>query len=501
MPRQKLDLKQRLFRTGLLLTVTPLIAMTIVSWHQIEKIPAVVTRTITVSVVRPAEPAREPAAAPEQPVIVALHTARSALKEYGELHFVRHRHTSWKATDEASHATIKVNLPAISLGDKANHRGRSRKPLVDLVADLTGAKCSVYQRMNPQGDMLRVATDIRDAENKRASGLYISATDPSLATVLAGKPFTGNQLIAGQPYLSACEPLANTDGTVYGMLCTSLPAIAAAETKAAALKPVTVAQPQAPLRPVQTFPNPGLKWLAATFLFLLAAAAFLWNRTAATFSRELAIIKRRPHPDAAPLAIEAARPLALPAPNVKLIASHLTTAETSSQRLLQTARDQEGRAKRALAAAAASGDQSQQLAAMHSSLQQLTSVNGKIAGLMKTVDEIAFQSRILSLNARIEAARAGDAGVSFAVIADQFGSLAQRCADAASSTTDLLKESSQSTREGKQKLDELTGTIRHITSSATDLLSTVNQVQGEAKKQIEGTTELAKALSAIRKTI
>ena len=86
--------------------------------------------------------------------------------------------------------------------------------------------------------------------------------------------------------------------------------------------------------------------------------------------------------------------------------------------------------------------------------------SGKISKIIKTIDEIAFQTNILALNAAVEAARAGEAGMGFAVVADEVRNLAQRSAQAAKDTAALIEESIGRSNDGKQKVDQVAVAIR-----------------------------------------
>ena len=89
----------------------------------------------------------------------------------------------------------------------------------------------------------------------------------------------------------------------------------------------------------------------------------------------------------------------------------------------------------------------------------------KVAKIIKTIDEIAFQTNILALNAAVEAARAGEAGMGFAVVADEVRNLAQRSAQAAKDTAGLIEESIARSHDGNRKVQQVASAIAAITES------------------------------------
>jgi methyl-accepting chemotaxis protein/methyl-accepting chemotaxis protein-1 (serine sensor receptor) len=125
---------------------------------------------------------------------------------------------------------------------------------------------------------------------------------------------------------------------------------------------------------------------------------------------------------------------------------------------------------------------------------EINTQSGKIAKIIKVIDEIAFQTNILALNAAVEAARAGEAGMGFAVVADEVRNLSQRCAGAARDTTALIEESIAKSDEGKIKVDEVTAAIRSISTEFGKVSRLVEEMDQGGQEQTRGIEEVARAV-------
>ena len=137
----------------------------------------------------------------------------------------------------------------------------------------------------------------------------------------------------------------------------------------------------------------------------------------------------------------------------------------------------------------------QSLDQMIVAMGEIKTQSEKISKIIKVIDEIAFQTNILALNASVEAARAGGAGMGFAVVADEVRNLAQRCAQAARDTTDLIEESIAKSKDGKAKVDQVAGAVREITEESIKVRSLVDQVNLGSQEQARGNERIGGAIA------
>jgi methyl-accepting chemotaxis protein len=136
---------------------------------------------------------------------------------------------------------------------------------------------------------------------------------------------------------------------------------------------------------------------------------------------------------------------------------------------------------------------------MIQSMNAINASSGEISKIIKTIDEIAFQTNILALNAAVEAARAGEAGLGFAVVADEVRNLAQRCSQAAKDTSGLIEESIGRSNDGKAKLDKVAGTVRSITESARQVKTMVDEVKLASEQQAMGIAQMATSIAEMQR--
>ncbi len=134
---------------------------------------------------------------------------------------------TWEAVNQENQRVVAVMLPKLMYGGQwlGNQRSLALPmPVVDEVKRATGVDSSIFQRMNEQGDLIRVATTVADKRGERALGTYIPAIgsdgepSPVVAAALKGRPFRGHSNVLGTPFITAFEPFTDGSGKVIGML-------------------------------------------------------------------------------------------------------------------------------------------------------------------------------------------------------------------------------------------------------------------------------------------
>jgi methyl-accepting chemotaxis protein len=115
--------------------------------------------------------------------------------------------------------------------------------------------------------------------------------------------------------------------------------------------------------------------------------------------------------------------------------------------------------------------------------------------IVKTIDEIAFQTNILALNAAVEAARAGEAGAGFAVVADEVRSLAMRAADAARNTTTLITESETTIERGSEELSATTRAFKGVGEHSRVAAELIEQISESSSEQARGVNQISQAMN------
>jgi methyl-accepting chemotaxis protein len=537
-----------------------------------------------------------------------LNLAHEAMARAGQISFDTNL-VGWSALNQFTKEAKMVQLPRWLIG--GNWLGQNTltnfpSPIVDEVKHQTRDHCTLFQRMNDEGDMLRVDTSVVNLDGSRAIGTYIPHQNPDgdpspvVAAVLQGQTYRGRAFVVNEWHEAAYEPIWDAAKTsVVGMLYvgTSLTILTKdihdSTTNVVVGKTgyIYVLDSKGNYLISQHGTRDGENiWNAKDAndrLFVQAIVEkakkmsggavtndlYFWKNSADSVPREKFVALTYFAPwdwvigggayeddfrDGCLQARQAMNNLVGWAIGVALVAFIVAwlvswlLSNSFIRPILQVIDRLNGNADQTVSAAGQVAAASQSLAEgasqqaasieeTSSSLEEMSSMTKRnaensrqandlarqtrtaadkgvadmhamstamadiktssddVAKIVKTIDEIAFQTNILALNAAVEAARAGEAGMGFAVVADEVRNLAQRSAQAAKETAAKIEGAIAKTSQGVELSGKVSGALQEIVGKARQMDELAAEVAGASNEQSQGIAQVNMAVGQMDK--
>jgi hypothetical protein len=173
-----------------------------------------------------------------------------------------------------------------------------------------------------------------------------------------------------------------------------------------------------------------------------------------------------------------------------------TSVSTEQIHLMATRNKESSKSTAIIVSSAASRSEvtNSSLSNMVAAMSGIHESSEKIARIIKVIDQISFQTKILSLNAAVEAARAGEAGMGFGVVAEEVRSLAGRCAQAAKDTSGLIEDCLSRSRSGKTMVEEFAKELRITMDDSSRIKMLVDEIDVGSQKQSRGLDQISKSI-------
>lgn len=177
------------------------------------------------------------------------------------------------------------------------------------------------------------------------------------------------------------------------------------------------------------------------------------------------------------------------------------TVQEINMKISQTAKDTDSANEITMATGTKVNESKLKMQQLVAAMEEIKQTSQQIQGIIKTIDDIAFQTNILALNAAVEAARAGAAGKGFAVVADEVRNLAGKSAEASRNTQELIQNSIQAVENGSILATDTAQVLEETAAEATHVVESIKRIAEAATEQAQAAEQIAIGLDQVSSVV
>ncbi len=172
-----------------------------------------------------------------------------------------------------------------------------------------------------------------------------------------------------------------------------------------------------------------------------------------------------------------------------------------SNNINQSAQNAQEASNKSMQVGEKAGESNDRMRDMLQAMADINASSGEIGKIIKTIEDIAFQTNILALNAAVEAARAGAAGKGFAVVADEVRNLASKSAEASKNTAALIENSLQAVENGKRIADETAQSLEVVIADIQEASNMMGSIAKTSTEQAESISQITLGIDQISSVV
>ena len=353
--------------------------------------------------------------------------------------------------------------------------------MLDEFASTHDVAATIFQRDGD--DFTRIITSIRKEDGTRAVGTKLGKTSAAYQPIMNKELFLGQANILGIPYETAYDPIIDENGEVIGIFFVGIPMD---EVEAI----------------IKTANTENITFTGSILIVMLVVGTLLtWFLSTKLSNRLTSIIERLSHGsnqvDASSTHLSSSSQQLASASSEQAASLEETTSslEEISSQIKNNAENSQS-AEAALKESQPLLEQGvNAMKRLNEAMAEIKEASNETSKIIQTIDDIAFQTNLLALNAAVEAARAGEAGKGFAVVAEEVRNLAQRSAEAARNTSNLINHSQESSMRGADVAGEVSDNLIRIEKSIKSINDLVIEISAASVEQAEGIEQLGSVMS------